>query len=55
MDLQNNFVLVLCLVLVTWNAIAAFSEEHVAKLVMPRCASEVYGIVFVCLSVCLSV
>ncbi len=27
------FVLELCLVLLTWNAIAAFSEEHVAKLV----------------------
>ncbi len=26
-------VLELCLVLLTWNAIAAFSEEHVAKLV----------------------
>ena len=35
MDLQNNYcsVLELCLVLLTWNAIAAFSEEHVAKLV----------------------
>ena len=30
MDLQTN---ALCLVLLTWNAIAAFSEEHVAKLV----------------------
>ncbi len=27
------FVLELCLVLLIWNAIATFSEEHVAKLV----------------------
>ena len=36
MDLQNNASFSsLCLVLLTWNryAIAAFSEEHVAKLV----------------------
>ena len=34
MDLQNNAsFLELCLVLLTWNTIAAFSEEHVAKLV----------------------
>ena len=29
----QSFVLELCLVLLTWNAIAAFSEESVAKLV----------------------
>ena len=28
-----SFVLELCLVLLTWNAIAAFSEESVAKFV----------------------
>ena len=35
MDLQNNasFSSYASLVLLTWNAIAAFSEEHVAKLV----------------------
>ena len=36
MDLQNNASFFeLCLVLLTWNmnAIGAFSEEHVAKLV----------------------
>ncbi len=37
MDLQNNASFSsyaeLCLVLLTWNAIAAFSEESVAKLV----------------------
>ena len=30
---KKSFVLELCLVLLTWNAIAAFSEESVAKLV----------------------
>ncbi len=30
---KQSFVLELCLVLLTWNVIAAFSEEHVAKLV----------------------
>ncbi len=32
-SIRDCFVLELCLVLRTWNAIAAFSEEHVAKLV----------------------
>ena len=36
MDLQNNASFssyAYSLVLLTWNAIAAFSEEHIAKLV----------------------
>ena len=33
MDLQNNASFSSYVVLLTWNAIAAFSEEHVAKLV----------------------
>ncbi len=30
---KQCFVLEFCLVLLTWNAIAAFSEEYVAKFV----------------------
>ena len=33
MDLQNKALFSSYLVLLTWNAIAAFSEESVAKLV----------------------
>ncbi len=42
---KYSFVLELCLVLLTWNAIAAFSEESVAKFVR-------YYVIHACLGVC---